>query len=285
MATLRQALEEFARGWAADLPDGWSALLAGHGPDAAAVRADLGFDAGEPIFPARRGTVLAGARADAHVFRAFDALPAGDVRCVLLGQDPYPDIARATGRSFEQGNLAAWPERPGAVAASLRLLLQFLAHARTGETEFLGPSGWAALHRRAGELDLGTPQSLFDRWQSRGVLCLNAGLTLTRYRQGGAPEQIFGHIPFWAPLVGATLRALASRSTGAVVFLLLGRSAQGLADAMGVRAAAEAAGTWKTGVVVVGLSHPAAPGFLQGMNPFCVVDRRLAEMNQAPIGW
>ena len=47
------------------------------------------------------------------------------------------------------------------------------------------------------------------RWQQRGVLMLNAGLTLTRYEQGGHPHQLRGHIPLWAPIVRATCLRLA----------------------------------------------------------------------------
>jgi uracil DNA glycosylase len=128
-------------------------------------------------------------------------------------------------------------------------------------------------------------QTKFDHWQAQGVLCLNAGLTLTRYVQGGAPEQLHGHLPFWQPIVGGVLRHLAARADGPIVFLLLRQPAQKLADAMGIRATAEAAGVWKQRVDEVRLTHPAAFNFLAGKNPFLEVDWRLAAMNGAPIGW
>jgi uracil-DNA glycosylase len=287
LQSLREALRDFAGGWSNDLADGWASALNGVQPNSDAVRDDLTFDPAEPIFPSRRGHALAGARADAHAFRAFDALPAARVRCVLLGQDPYPRIARATGRSFEQGDIATWPKKQSELATSLRTLVQFLAHARTGQTKYIGPGGWAEVRASAaaGILDLGTPRGLFDHWQAQGVLCLNAGLTLTRYVQGGAPEQLHGHLPFWQPIVGGVLRHLAARADGPIVFLLLGQPAQKLADAMGIRATAEAAGVWKQRVDEVRLTHPAAFNFLAGKNPFLEVDWRLAAMNGAPIGW
>ncbi|MGE0719066.1 MAG: uracil-DNA glycosylase [Alphaproteobacteria bacterium] len=281
---LADALAGFARGWRDDLPDRWADALRTVEPDAASVAPDLTFDAAEPIFPARRAAPLPAARPDAHAFRAFDGLAPADVRCVLLGQDPYPRIARATGRSFEQGDLATWFQKP-AVTTSLRVLLQKLAEVRTGDPSLSAAGGWAAMTAgmRAGTMDLGTPRGLFDHWQERGVLCLNAGLTLTRYAQGGAREQMAGHIPFWRPVVGHALRHVAARPGGPVVFLLLGAPAQRLALAAGIR---EAAGhRWGRGVDAVALPHPAATGFLAAANPFRAVDAALVRMGGEPIGW
>src|SRR5687768_3353017 len=95
---LVDALEEMLDGWQDDLPASWRPVLAG-------VR--LGFDAcdpdcviehWEPIFPARRDRRFPGAPAAAHMLRAFDAVDPADVRCVVLGQDPYPEPGFATGR-------------------------------------------------------------------------------------------------------------------------------------------------------------------------------------------
>lgn len=287
MARLRDALGDFASGYVADLPREWGRALQDVDLAVDDVDASLTFDSTSPIYPARRGAPLAAARADAHTFRAFDGLPAGDVRCVLLGQDPYPRVARATGRSFEQGDLDEWPDHPGPVATSLRCLVQFLAHARAGDDRFLAADGWRRLRdaARDGTLDLDSPRDLFDRWQARGVLCLNAGLTLTRYAQGGAPEQLRGHIPFWAPVVGGVLRHLAVGSDRQVVFLLLGQAAQALAESFGLRQVADAAGAWGSRVRAVRLSHPAATGFLQGVNPFREVDLAFDAMGAEPVGW
>lgn len=206
--SLRSALAEFALDWRDDLPPRWRTALADVAPDPLAVLETLTFAATEPIYPARRRAALPGARADAHVFRAFDGVAPSRVRCVLLGQDPYPQLSRATGRSFEQGDLGAWSPRAADVAASLRVLLRMLVAARTGDASPLALP-WAAFVRHAEGLPIEPPRALFDHLQSQGVLCLNAGLTITRYRAGGAPEQTRGHIPFWRPVVGQVLRTLA----------------------------------------------------------------------------
>lgn len=283
---LRDALVAFATDWRQDLPSAWRTVLNSVEPAAADVGSSLTFGP-EPVFPARRASPLPDARADAHVFRAFDSLEPLKVRCVLVGQDPYPRIGRATGRSFEQGDLEIWPAASNKVALSLRCLVQKLAQSRTGRAAYVTPDGWSKVmaDARSGALPLEAPQALFDRWQQNGVLCLNAGLTLTRYLQGGAPEQVFGHIPFWAPVVGAVLRHLAARQDGPVVYLLLGGYAQKLAKTMGIRQAAEAAGRWGVEVEEVRLLHPAATGFLAGPNPFDEVNTKLAALGEPAINW
>jgi uracil-DNA glycosylase len=283
---LRAALTEFLTDWRDDLAPAWRTTLQDIEPAFANVRDDLEFSPEQPIYPSRRASPLPAARPDAHVFRAFDSTAPEDIRCVLVGQDPYPQISRATGRSFEQGDLPGWDQ--GAVATSLKKLLQMLANERTGNTRFTAANGWKAVLAAiaSGEIDLGSPRELFDRLQEQeGLLFLNASLTITRYVAGGAPEQLFGHIPLWAPIVGRVLSMLAGREAGHVVFLLLGTPAQQLADRMQIRQIAEQAGVWGTRVDEVRLSHPAANQFLSGQNPFHEVNARLLNMGAAPIRW
>ncbi|WP_432783362.1 hypothetical protein QZH45_15740 [Pseudomonas corrugata] len=283
---LRDALVLFSTDWQLDLPSPWRSVLGSVEPAAADVASFLTFGP-EPVFPARRASPLPDARADAHVFRAFDGLAPEKVRCMLVGQDPYPRIARATGRSFEQGDLQTWPAKSNEIALSLRCLVQKLAQSRTGKSAYVAQDGWSTVMADAmsGALPLESPQSLFDHWQQNGVLCLNAGLTLTRYLQGGAPEQAHGHIPFWAPVVGGVLRHLAARQDRPVVYLLLGGYAQTLAQRIGIRQTAEAAGRWGVEVDEVRLLHPAAQGFLSGPNPFDEVNKKLVALGETAINW
>ena len=58
------------------------------------------------------------------MFRAFDGIAPEDVRCVILGQDPYPCPAFATGRAFEAGNVARWRELDKMFSPSVRAVVQ-----------------------------------------------------------------------------------------------------------------------------------------------------------------
>ena len=281
---LRDALSDYSLNWRADLSANWRAALAGTSPNAIGVLDTLTFATTEPIYPARRNVVLPGARVDAHVFRAFDDLEPSNVRCVLIGQDPYPVLSRATGRSFEQGDLDAWVSTALSVASSLRALLRMLVAARTGNPAVLKMS-WAKFVKFTATIRLESPRDLFDHLQSQGVLCLNAGLTITRYRSGGAPEQTRGHIPYWKPVVGQLLRSLATRNSGHVVFLCLGQFAQKLLMSERVKTEATTAGTWGTRATDLAMPHPVAPGFIAGPHPFLAVNGKLASMGASAIDW
>lgn len=287
MSSLRDALSDFAQGWREDLSPSWRALLADVQPNALAADAALVADPLLPIYPARRHAPLPQARADAHVFRAFDDIAPAQVRCVIIGQDPYPALPRATGRSFEQGDLVRWQVPSSAVANSLRVLVRMLVAERVQDSALLKLS-WAMLasHAATSPIALEPPRGLFDRLQvEQGVLFLNAGLTISRYLPGGAPEQIRGHLPFWRPVVGQVLRALATRESGQVVFLCLGQLAQRLLVNEGVKQAAMQAGTWGTRAADIALPHPVANGFIGGPNPFGAINAKLAALGAAPVRW
>ncbi len=281
---LRDALIDYSLDWRNDLSQKWRTILSGMTPDALGVLDTLTFATTEPIYPTRRGNVLAGARADAHVFRAFDDLEPSKVRCVLIGQDPYPALSRATGRSFEQGDLNTWVGKGSSVASSLRVLLRMLVATRTGNPAVLKMT-WANFVKFTASIQLESPRDLFDHIQAQGVLCLNAGLTITRYKSGGAPEQTKGHLPFWKPVVGQVLRSIATRNDGHVVFLCLGQFAQKLLVSERVKADATTAGTWGTRAIDLALPHPVAPGFISGVNPFVAVNGKLVSMGAPAIDW
>ncbi|MDM0076966.1 hypothetical protein QTH90_21330 [Variovorax sp. J2P1-59] len=287
MALLRDALNDFTINWRNDLTPAWRTALAGASPNPTAVGGALTYDDLQPIYPSRRDKPLTGAPIDAHVFRAFDGIAPEDVRCVWIGQDPYPALSRATGRAFEQGDIDVWGLPAASVANSLRALLRMMVAARTGDPAVLKMS-WTAFVRHVATpaVALESPRALFDRLQqTQGVLFLNAGLTITRYKSGGAPEQTRGHIPFWRPVVGQILRSVATRQSGQVVFLCLGAMAQKLLASESVRLAATQAGTWDARAGDVALPHPVAPGFMSGPNPFEAVNAKLVAFGSAPIAW
>src|SRR5262245_18485720 len=100
---LRAALQTLFNGWKQDLSAPWRTFFGD--ADVAPALVPLGLPLVAPdhvIFPARKGAPPAGARADAHFARAFDQVAPAKVRVVVIGQDPYPQVDRATGRSFEQ---------------------------------------------------------------------------------------------------------------------------------------------------------------------------------------
>ena len=280
---LRDALEQTFAGWREDVDPAWRGVLDG---------VDLGFDAvdpvltlepWEPIFPARRGRVFPGAPAGAHVFRAFDGLAPEDVRCVILGQDPYPCPAFATGRAFEAGNVATWGELDKMFSPSVRAVVQLIVAARTGDARHATgidrwPSTLADIER--GRVRLEAPGALADRWVASGVLLLNSALTLSRFDPGIGPHQARGHLPLWRPVLLAVLRHLAARPAS-VVFIGFGGTAASL-----LREAEREEEDGLTNPRVILRPHPAAADDLLALeNPFTLGNRHLVAMSGAPIGW
>jgi uracil-DNA glycosylase len=278
--TLRDAMAVLLDGWRADLPPVWSDALAGVEPDLAAVRADLELADGEIVFPGRQGRAPAGARADSHMFRALDGIAPADVRVVVMGQDPYTHVEQATGRSFEQGDLADWLGKPK-VTPSLRRIVQALARRRTGTLAYLdGQGGWARVVSdiKSGALTIEDPRALWDHWQAQGVVFLNAILTFNRFQ---SDFQFQGHQPLWRPVLVRLLDVLVRRPDRALVCVAWGGKAEAAFKSARVEESARAAGTWESHVRIVTASHPnafgAPPPFFAGSGD------RLQDVNDALV--
>lgn len=288
MTTLRSALQALLAGWRSDLSPEWSSFLDGVEPDFAGVSDSLLLAPGEVLYPGRADRPPAGARADACLFRALAKVAPSQVRVVVIGQDPYTKVSQATGRSFEQGDLADWLGRP-AVTPSLRRILQSLAAWRTGDARYATGKGWSTLVEdlRAKRLAIESARQLWDHWQSHGALFLNAILTFSRFEPA---VQFKGHGVLWRPVMHRLLQKLANRPGRPAVFVAWGGTAKEILNEAGVEAAAKAAGTWKTSVDIVSGPHPNArpadaPPFLVQGNAFKAINDALVRLNGQPIKW
>ncbi len=279
---LQAALQDTLRGWREDIDPPWRAVVRTVSLAFDDVDPTLELEPWEPIFPARRGMVFPGAPAGAHMLRAFDGIAPGDVRCVILGQDPYPCPAFATGRAFEAGNVARWRELDKMFSPSVRAFIQMILAARPGEARHAqGVAQWPATLAaiEQGAVDLEAPEALADRWVASGVLLLNASLTLTRFLREGDPHQVQGHLPLWRPLMIRVLTHLAERGTP-VVILGFGDAAVETLRTAGL------CGSDAGDERVILRPHPAqAREVLAQENPFALCNRRLRAMGAAPVDW
>lgn len=149
------------------------------------LRAELA--AGRGYFPA-----------GANVLRAFTR-PLGDVRVLVVGQDPYPTPGHAVGLSFS-------------VSPNVRPLPRSLANIYAELNTDLGIA--PAAH---GDL---------SAWFSQGVLLLNRVLTV----RPGAPGSHRGK--GWEQVTQQAIEALVARG-GPLVAILWGRDAQNLQPMLG----------------------------------------------------
>ncbi len=280
---LRSALRDTLRGWQEDVEPAWRDVVRGVALAYGDVDPTLEIEPWEPIFPARRGAVFPGAPAGTHMLRAFDGIAPEDVRCVILGQDPYPCPAFATGRAFEAGNVAQWRELDKMFSPSVRAFIQAIIAARTGEARYARrfadwPATLAAIE--AGAVDLEAPEALADRWVASGVLLLNSSLSLSRFQRAVDTHQRRGHLPLWRPLMIRVIEHLAGRGTPVVLMGFGDAAAETLAVAgLGASDAA-------TAERVILRPHPAeADAFLALENPFMLCNRRLGAMGAVAVDW
>ena len=108
-----------------------------------------------------------------NVFRVF-AGGLDQTKVVILGQDPYPDPAAATGRCFEVGYLKSFSEPFRQV--SLKNILRLIYSAYTGEDPYTPFSRVRELIK-CGRFGIFPPDRLFEYWDTQGVMLLNTYLT------------------------------------------------------------------------------------------------------------
>lgn len=170
-----------------------------------------------------------------QVFRAFDECPFEAVKVVILGQDPYHDEGSACGLSFAINN----PD--GKVPPSAKNILK----------------------EYASDLGLSSVPSvrIMQSWPSRGVLMLNAILTV---EDGKA----LSHAKFgWERFTDAVIKAISDNKNG-VVFLLWGNYAASKAALIDPA---------KHHILIAAHPSPLARGAFFGSRPFSKANALLKE--------
>lgn len=281
---LVDALRETLDGWIEDIDPAWRPIVEGVRLGFDDIDPDLMLEPWEPIFPARRGRVFPGQPKGAHMLRGFDGVDPDKVRCVILGQDPYPSADFATGRAFEAGGVARWRELEKMFSHSVRTFMQQVCAERMGKPDYADRvTTWARLidDIEAGVIPLESPAALIDGWVAQGVLPLNSSCTLSRFAVVPDPHQARGHLPLWRPLMLRVMRFLAERKRP-VVFVAFGTVAQDVFRTAGINDAA-----WDGGpVALIARDHPAVGDkILAEPNPFTLCNALLRERFAEPIRW
>lgn len=132
-----------------------------------------------------------------NVFRAFNETPLDQVRVVVLGMDPYPNLYN--GKPVACG-LAFAPADKKYVPPSLRMIYTNLK-----ETVYKD--------------DLNFPEDLdITNWAKQGVFLINAALTVEHGRAGS-------HLTQWQKFTEEVIKVISENCTG-VIFCFWGKDAQ-----------------------------------------------------------
>jgi len=133
-----------------------------------------------------------------QMFRAFEECPLNELKVIVIGQDPYPQIGVADGIAFSCSN--TMESQP-----SLEYMLNEI-----NRTVYNG-------HPGSLDLDLA-------RWSNQGILMLNTALTTTVGKIGQ-------HYPIWKPFLAYLFDYLTWNETG-LVYIYMGKQAQEWSDAV-----------------------------------------------------
>jgi len=137
------------------------------------------------------------------IFKAFRYCTLSNLRVLILGQDPYPDLykgkPRATGIAF--GNAPNTPLKD--YSPSLDVIRNSVIDFSTYKTEV--------------NFDCS-----LEKWEEQGVLMLNSALSC----EVGKPQ---AHALLWRPFMKSLLSKLSEWTTG-IVYVLMGSAAQSYED-------------------------------------------------------
>jgi len=127
-----------------------------------------------------------------QVFRAFEECPYQELKLVIVGQDPYPQLGVADGISFSCSNT-------NKLQPSLKFILQ-----EVDRTVYSN-------HVISEDLDL-------KRWSNQGILMLNAALTTEVGKIGS-------HYDIWGPFTTYLFDWLNNYNKG-LVYIYMGKKAE-----------------------------------------------------------
>ncbi len=123
------------------------------------------------------------------------------LKVVILGQDPYPEVGRATGRAFEVGDLNDWNDKFKQI--SLKNIIRLLHKSYQGIEDYAEIKSFNQIKEelKSGVFKILPPNQLFTNWEAQGVLLLNTSLTCEPGKPGSHrdiwddfTEQLIGYL-------------------------------------------------------------------------------------------
>jgi uracil-DNA glycosylase len=139
----------------------------------------------------------------------FLSINLDEIKVIILGQDPYPQLGVANGRSFQPATLLKWdqPYRN----TSIKNLLRLIYIDYVGELVSYSNIDWD-------KFNIKSPTEWFDSLENQGVLLLNTSLTC----EIGKPNS---HARLWGTFTNILINYISLKRPEAYWFLF-GKNAQ-----------------------------------------------------------
>lgn len=140
------------------------------------------------------------------------------IKVVILGQDPYPEKGRATGRAFEVGDLTDWNDKFRQV--SLKNIVRLIYKNYNNIDEYLDIKKFSEIQKeiKTGKFNILQPNVLFKSWEEQGVLLLNTYFTVECGKPGS-------HIKIWSNFSQELLKYI-SQNNKNISWFLWGKQAE-----------------------------------------------------------
>jgi len=140
------------------------------------------------------------------------------IKVVILGQDPYPEKGRATGRSFEVGDLRDWNDKFRQV--SLKNIIRLIHKNYNNIENYNEIRKFSTIQEeiKNKNFTILQPDEIFKSWEKQGVLMLNTYLSV----EAGKPGS---HIAIWENFSESLLRFISS-SNRSINWFLWGKQAE-----------------------------------------------------------
>ena len=288
MPNLRDELRRCWHQCQADIPAAWRLALGDAEPNFGACE-NAALDSSARIVPLRREA--------SGPFYALDGIDPGDVAVVVVGNDPYPNPRRATGRSFEQGDVVDWADGFAQARRVTRSLASLACAVAALHPDAAGLGLDGAGHSREilkrelrrGRALLPRPQSMFENLTGQGVLWINRTPTISARRTHMRWQAINAHRKWhralWCPITRAILSAAVGEArTRPVVFALFGDSAGELQPEIEMQG--QALDVPASNLRFVRAGHPSRrQDFFCAGNPLGRINSELASLGRTAIDW
>lgn len=144
------------------------------------------------------------------------------IKVVILGQDPYPEKGRATGRAFEVGDLNDWNDKFRQV--SLKNIIRLIHKNYNNIENYDEIRKFSAIQEeiRLGRFNILAPNEIFKSWEKQGVLLLNTYLSV----EAGKPGS---HIDIWEDFSKSLLKFISSKNRS-INWFLWGKQAEDMSQ-------------------------------------------------------